>query len=80
MALESSVEFSTSAGSQEVGTGGSTQQRKALCSVKGLFQNQGLEMAKVTQQRSDLWPHLALRMAKRQIQPCAKEEEGVVNT
>ena len=39
-----------------------------------------LTLAKVTQQRSDLWPHLALRMAKRQIQPCAKEEEGVVNT
>ena len=48
MALESPVEFSTSAGSQEVGTRGSTQRRKALCSVKGLFQNQGLEMANAT--------------------------------
>ena len=48
MALESSVAFSTSAGSQEVERGGATQRKKAFCSVKGLFQNQGLEMANVT--------------------------------
>lgn len=39
-----------------------------------------LTFAKVTQQRSDLRPHLALRVAKRQVQTCAKEEEEMVNT
>lgn len=39
-----------------------------------------LTFAKVTQQRSDLPPHLAVRVAKSQAQTCAKKEEEMVNT